>query len=603
MAKKGNFTIEELLSLPNFYFPTASPDRLKVAFYWDKTGRVELFVMDLSTKEINQVSKGQLPRSPRAGFIWTRDSKTIIFAKDKEGNEQFDLYKLDIETGESSVLVESKGQHYPGEASYNGNWITLLSNRDGQMNLYKVKLDGTLLKKLTDLPNPVFGGDWHPSDEWITVQTNETSDLKNQDIYIVKADGSELRKIVSMKVGSRDSPGTWSKDGKLLPITSDASGISRAGLYHYNTGKTEWFGKGEYEEHSICVTDDNRSLIAIRNKDASYRSILYDIESKEVRELKLPEGLVTGSQLILEGDSLLLNHQDPTHRPRLLAYDFKKDSYDVLIDAIYGRIDLSLFAGCEYISYKSTDDLTIYALLYKPRDILSGERLPAVVFVHGGPTAQDIRIFNSFVQVLVDQGYVVLQPNYRGSTGYGYEFEHMNIKDWGGGDLEDVAKGAEYLKGLPYVDPNRIAIFGGSYGGYMTYMQLVKRPDLWAAGVAWIGITDLKKLYDSSMEHFKYFLRMYMGNPSENADLWKERSAITYASHLRAPLLITHGLNDPRCPVEQARIFKNKLIELGYKEGKDFEYVELGEEGHGSIDIEQKIKSFNLRVDFLNRRV
>jgi len=148
-----------------------------------------------------------------------------------------------------------------------------------------------------------------------------------------------------------------------------------------------------------------------------------------------------------------------------------------------------------------------------------------------------------------------------------------------------------------------LAVFGGSYGGYMTLMQVVHKPGLWKAAVSWVGISNLEKLYEKSMEHFKYFLRWHMGDPQKNEELWRERSALTYADNTRAKLLLVHGVNDPRCPIEQSRLFRDKLVELGYVEGQDFEYVELTGEGHGSSDIAQKLRTYTLLVDFLKRRL
>ena len=141
-----------------------------------------------------------------------------------------------------------------------------------------------------------------------------------------------------------------------------------------------------------------------------------------------------------------------------------------------------------------------------------------------------------------------MQPNIRGSTGYGVLWRDANIKDWGGGDLEDVAAGAEYLKTLPFVDSQRIGIFGGSFGGFMSFLAVVKKPDLFKVGVPWIGITDLHTLFEEDMEHFKYYFRQQMGDPEKDYDLWRDRSAVTHADKLRAKLLILHGANDPRCP-------------------------------------------------------
>ena len=328
---------------------------------------------------------------------------------------------------------------------------------------------------------------------------------------------------------------------------------------------------------------------------------MYDVETGERRDLNLPAGIASGSEFVLNDTALLVSYSTATTRPSLILYNLADDSYETLIHAEYGTIDPSVFVESEYVHYTSFDGRDIPAILYRPRDIPAGAKLPAIVEVHGGPTAQFFRGFNGFVQFLVDRGYVVLEPNIRGSTGYGVEFRDMARNDWGGADLEDVAAGATYLKGLDYIDPQRVAVYGGSYGGYMTFMAAVKKPELWKSAVAWVGITDLRKLYDGQMEHFKYYLREQMGDPDQNAELWRERSAITYADGLRAKLLMVHGANDPRCPVEQSRIFRDRLLELGRTEGDDFEYVEFGDEGHGSADIQQKIRTYTLLADYLDR--
>ncbi len=146
---------------------------------------------------------------------------------------------------------------------------------------------------------------------------------------------------------------------------------------------------------------------------------------------------------------------------------------------------------------------------------------------------------------------------------------------------------------------------GGSYGGYSTNMQMLNYPELYAAGISQVGITDLTALYEESMPHFKTALERHLGSPKENEALYKDRSPVTHVENLAAPLSIIHGVNDPRCPISQARLFRDALFEEGYNEGEDgdFEYNELGEEGHGSTDIDNKIRSFELVADFLERRM
>ena len=154
------------------------------------------------------------------------------------------------------------------------------------------------------------------------------------------------------------------------------------------------------------------------------------------------------------------------------------------------------------------------------------------------------------------------------------------------------------------MDKARIGIFGGSYGGYITFLAVTKKHELWAAACAWIGISHLKTFYEHSKPHFKYFIRMNMGDPEKNSELWEDRSALNFVQNVKCPILIVHGVNDPRCPVEESRQFRDKLIELGKKEGEDFEYVEFSDEGHGAYtDMSMRTRTFKLFLDFFNRKL
>ncbi|MCK4844768.1 MAG: S9 family peptidase, partial [Candidatus Heimdallarchaeota archaeon] len=232
-----------------------------------------------------------------------------------------------------------------------------------------------------------------------------------------------------------------------------------------------------------------------------------------------------------------------------------------------------------------------------------------LVNVHGGPTGQYFRMFDMFSQIFSHEGFVILNPNIRGSTGYGKEFMELNLNDWGGGDAKDVIWAKKYLETLDYVDPERIGVFGGSYGGYMTFIQLTKYADAgWKTGSAWIGISHLKTMFDKSKPHFKYFLTLHMGQYEQNKDLWDDRSAMTHIEKITAPIQLIHGVNDPRCPIEESRQFRDKLIEMGWKESTEgentYEYVEFTDEGHGAFsDIDMRIRTFKLFIDFFKRRL
>lgn len=596
--------LEDIMHLPSVYFPAISNNGKRLAYYWDVSGTMELYVIDLPDGAPQQISKGNVPKSLRAGFIWSQDDKRVVFAKDVGGNEQHDLYSMDIASGEVSQLTNTpKAQDYAVEFSPDDQWISMLSNRDGQLSLYKLASNGSEAVRLTTFANPVQGGQWSPDGSRLAITANESKDLRNADIYVVSADGSQCQRVLQVNEGSKDRPVAWLPDGRRLAITSDASGVNRPGILSLDSESVTWLGIDGVDESAVSVSENGKHLATLRNQDATISVIIHDLDAGTETILGSESGLAIWPDFALNDTTLVMAQASSTRHRELLTVNLATGEEHSLTPVDYGSIDTNAFVGSAHIRYTSSDGVSIPAVLSAPANLAQDAKAPAVVIVHGGPTAQFFRAFDPFVQVLVDRGYVVLQPNVRGSTGYGVEFRDMNLNDWGGGDLEDVAAGVDYLKALGTVDPDRIVVFGGSYGGYMTFMAMVKKPDLWKAGIAWIGITDLHRLYDKSMEHFKYYLRTLMGDPQENADLWKDRSAINFVDNIKAKLLILHGVNDPRCPIEQSRIFRDRMLELGYKENDDFEYIEFADVGHASSDIGQKTATYKLIVDYLDRTI
>jgi dipeptidyl aminopeptidase/acylaminoacyl peptidase len=609
--RQPRIPLEDLCRLPSFFFPLVSWKGDRVAFYWDKTGRLELFVMDLATRSVRQVSHGETPRALRTGFAWTRDDKEIAFGKDTGGNEQHDIYAIDVETSAVRQLTsDPSAEEHAGEWSPDDQWLLVNTNKrlpespdkPGQLNLWKVKRDGSSYVPLTRHAFPAFATGWSKDGTKIAYVTNEDmTDLKNRDGYIVDPAGGTPRKVWSVRKGSQDSFGGWHPDSRRIAVASDASGDNRVGILDTETGEVRWLSAEGIEEHPLRFSKDGKMLACVRNRESSVTPVIYDVATGKARTLKLPEGYAVGAQFFDEDRKLLVTYSTDVTRSSLVAYDLATDTYETLLDAEYGSIDRAVFVNAKHVYYPTFDGKQIPAILYTPKDIAPGEKLPAIVHVHGGPTGQWFRGFDPFAQFLADRGFVVIEPNIRGSTGYGVEFRDAAIKDWGGADLEDVAAAATYLKTLPYVDGSRLVVFGGSYGGFMTFIAATKKPDIWRAAIAWVGISDLHRMWDESKEHFRYFLREQMGDPEKDRALWRDRSAIEFAHQLKAKLLMVHGVNDPRCPVSQSRIFRDRLLELGKKEGRDFEYVELGEEGHGSADIQQKIRTFTILADYLDR--
>ncbi len=612
--------LEALASLPTLAHPTASPDGDEVAAYYDDTGRNELHVFDVESGDRSQWSDGNVPRNARWFVKWGADGERVFFHVDEDGDEQNDIHAIS-RSGDVEQVVEMDGQVILNDVGDDGRTLILGSSRDGQMNLFRHDLQTDETEKITEYDRATGGATLSPDCERIAYSTNESDDFDNRDVYVADADGSNPRNLALGEVGGESGPVDWGPDGQQLLVEDNSANLGRIGVYNLKSESVRWLGDGEYEESATAFLPDGNRVIGTRVRDAVTVPVVYDLETGEATEFDLPEGVASFSRSgnpILGEDHVLLTHTSPTTRSELLAYDLSTHEYETLVEAEYGPFSPDDFADAEYVTFDSDgvpetpqaaiehdtyETFEIGALLYD-----SGERpSPLVVNPHGGPRARDTKRFDLYTQVLVSQGFSVLKVNYRGSTGRGRSFVRELHDDWGGAEQGDVATGVEHvLTEYDWLDEDRVVVFGGSYGGYSAYWQLVQYPELYDAGIAWIGVTDLFDMFENTMPHFRTeLLETYLGTPDENPELYEERSPVTHVENVDAPAFLIHGVNDRRVPVSQARIFRDALLDADYEEGEnaDFEYRELGEEGHASSDQEQKLRTFRLLSDFLDRRV
>ncbi len=610
--------LEELATLPTLAHPTTSPGGEEVAFYYDITGRNELHVIDVCSGETTQWSDGEVPRNARWPVDWAADGDCIFFHLDDDGNEQNDIYALSRD-GDLEPVIEMDGQVAINDVGEDGKTLIVGSSRDGQMNLYRHDLASGETTKITNYERAAGGAQLSPNCDRMAYATNESDDYDNRDVYVADTDGSNPRNLDIGETGAESSPADWGPDGERLLVGDNSEDLGRIGVYDIDTDEVTWLGDGEYEESPRAFMPDGKRILGNRSRDAEVVPIVYDLETGEATEFDLPGGVASfGKDAILDDDRVVVTHTTPTQRPELLVYDVSTHQYETLVDAEYGPFDPEDFADAEYftvhsegipetrqagVEHEPYDKLEIGALLYD-----SGRRpSPLIVNPHGGPRARDVKRFNLYTQVLVSLGFSVLQVNYRGSTGHGREFVEELHDDWGGAEQGDVVVATEHvLEEYDWLDEDQVVVFGGSYGGYSAYWQMVQYPDLYQAGIAWIGLTDLEDMFENTMPHFRTeLMQKYLGTPEENPELYEERSPVNHVENLDAPIFVVHGVNDRRVPVSQARIFRDALDQLGYEEGEDgdYEYRELGEEGHASSDQDQKLRMFESLADFLERRV
>ena len=603
------FTPEELARLPAYHHPRVGPDGERIAFYYDATGRNELYVQDIESGEREQLSDGEVPRAARWPIAWDPRGDRIYFHLDDDGDEQNDIWELTLD-GEASPVVETEGQAVLDDVHEDGPRLLYGSDEGEQLNLYAFDRETGETEQLTANDKPVRGGSFAPTAEGIAYTTNETESLENRDAYVMAADGSGKCRLELGETGSQSRPVDWHPEGDRLLVADDTEDFTHAGVYDLESDDVRWLSDGSAEESPGAVGPDGESAFALRSEEAKRTPVRYDLEHGDDESLDLQDGVasIAGGEHFLADGRVVVSQTTPNSRSSLFAYDLESAATDTLVEPDYGDIDPDAFVDAEFVTYESTGGFEIGALFYDARDRPAGsadEVTPGVVKVHGGPHGQSMQSFDLYAQFLVSQGYSVLLPNYRGSVGRGREFQQAILGDWGGGEQADIAAGGRWLGNRAFVDEDRLAVFGGSYGGYSAYCQLTMHPEIWKTGVAWIGITDLQLLYDESMPHFKATLEQQLGDPEENEALWTERSPISHVGAMQAPVFIVHGVNDPRCPVSQARVFRDALEERGWEAGPEgeFEYEELEEEGHGSSDAEQKVRAFGLIGEFFERRL
>lgn len=624
--RTGDETLRQLAELPTMAHPTASSDGTEIALYYDGGGRNEVYVLDVGTGTLEQWTDGDAARSVRWSIEWGADDERVYFPVDHDGDEQNDIHAVDRD-GTVEPVVDLDGLNVLHDVSDDGEALLVASTAGGQLNLYRHDLGEGETTRLTEYDRAVGFAQFSPEGDRISFGTNESDEYDNFDAYVMDADGSNPRNLNVGETGAESAPGGWHPDGDRLLVSDNSGGMGRCGVYDLRTGEVTWFGDQEFEEHPLFFTPDGERFVATRVRGVSIVPVVYDVRTGEGREFDIPDGVVEfGHQngmgrcrtSILDENTVVVTHTTATKRPELLAYDLSTDEYEVLLPAEHGPFDDEQFGEAEHFTFRSDGvpradahavdldpypELDVDALLYD-----SGARpSPLIVNPHGGPRSKNVEEFDLYTQFLLLRGYSVLQVNYRGSTGRGREFVEELYGDWGGAEQGDIATGVEYVVDeYDWIDRNRVAVFGASYGGYSAYWQLVQYPELYDAGVAWIGLTDLEDMYENTMAHFQSeTIVKYLGDLDENPELYEQRSPVTHAANLDAPLLVLHGVNDPRVPVSQARRFRDELEENGFEEGRDgdFEYVELGGEGHASSDVDHKTRTFRQLDRFLDRRL
>ena len=612
MEDTKNMSIEELVRLPLQMFFISSNDGQFVYFYSNKTGKNEIYQFSTKEKSLRKLTNGEAPKTPRFPMKISKDDKYLFYLKDPvEGNEKYNIYSFNVETGKESQITDTpNSMDLFIDTMNNNSEIIFISDRMNSITqIFKANRDGSKVEQLTHHNNHVdmLHGDIKISHDgkFIIYTTNESSITKNGDLWKYSFDKGTSEKILSLSEGSFETVSCWAKDDNSVVIGTDKFGYQKVGILNISTNEFRWFGSKEFDEEFANFYEDNNEILVLRYDGAITKIVAYNIHTNSERELKLPSGINIPDRKILPGLRFLIKNSNSNHRLRALLYDLQSDTYEEIIRSEHGNFSENDFYKGEYIFYESEKGIKIYSLLYYPKT-KENSKFPAIIVPHGGPTGQYFDTFMENAQVFCNSGYVLLFPNVRGSTGYGIEFRDACINDWGGKDLIDIEFGIKYLQNLPFVDTKRIGITGGSYGGFMTYIAMTKIPNYFKAGSAVVGISDLLLDYEETKKTFPvlaHYFEEQMGIPDNDKTraLWKDRSAVNFLEQMTGILQIIHTTNDPRCTISQAETVKNKLIKLGKKVGEDFFYEIFSNAGHGSAEISFRLEYFKKQIDFFNK--
>ncbi len=592
--------VERVIGVPDLELFDLSKNGKTALALSNRTGSYQLAALDVRGGKLRPVSHG------KERVAWARisnDSESVCFSRDFGGKEEHQLFTVPLEEGEE----EEQLTRLPPTRAFNFNW----SNGDDRIALAGATqdtngvwtIDSSSGQHLQIYQNRhwVFNPEWSKDDSRICVSAKTTEHPTALELVFLSPEKEQEPVIYTPKADSENTNGGWHPSEPWILFKTDARGQYELGVYKTDTRELSYLNGADLglDFPVFAWMPDGKSVYYLATNNGRTRLYIEPIDSSEPpREIPLPEGYHAGFfgtsvKAAKSGDYFIFSWSSLSSPPTLSLHDLKTGRVETLNEHFS---DLPL-GRAEPVAYGSFDGRPIHGWFLKPARE-EGKR-PSVLWIHGGPAWEVADVWNPAIQSFLVAGYNLFAPNIRGSTGYGVEFQNLNIHDCGGADLKDVEEAAKYLQARADVDPSKIALVGASYGGFITFLATTKIPDYWAASAAIVGITDWKEMYELSDAAFKSFIERYFGKPEENPGLYYDRSAINFAQNLKAPLLIWHRGNDSRCPLAPVQKYADRLRELG----KDFEMNVVWDEGHGFQKTENLVRQYKAIIEFLDKKI
>jgi len=591
-------SIEALFKVPLIFSIDLTTDGSVVLYSSNATGLPHLYVLQTKpgTKP-QQITSGNDP--VMFGFL-SRGADHIVYLQDKDGNELHHLF-LVSKKGEEPQQITKNPYRTSGTGWHpNGKEVarSYVAKESCGLEICNVKTGENFVLK--EQKAPLFGVDYSHDGKWIAcTEMGGGKDPKNQQVTVVNRNDPQDTINYSFKDGSKEMFPSWSPGDRRLAFLSDVKGKNQVVIQDFKNEEHVFLDLKEGEEayeQEIGWAPESDKVYYIVSKHSRSNLYKHPLDGEKT-SLPFPKGAILLSRISKDGKTVVALHSSMSTPHSIYLCETDSNTVTPLTPRVY-EVNLSELAKPKSIWYKSSDGLNIHAWY-----LLAGygsPPYPAVVWPHGGPWWQTYDTWSPYLQSISQSGFAVLAPNFRGSTGYGAEFRNMDLSDAGGGDLEDVVSGAKWLAKQPEIDSSKIAIMGGSYGGFMTLIALTKKPEVFAAGVAFVPVTDWLEMYGLSDAAFRKFMEeLFEGSPEKREKLYRDSSPITYISQIKAPVLVSCGRHDSRCPIQPIEKFVQKL--KGMHHPHKFKVEE--KEGHGFARVKASIREVRTAVEYLREHL
>jgi len=581
---------------------TFSHDGTRILMSSDATGVFNVYAQPVAGGAAVQLTKSTTDSHFAVSFF-PKDDR-FLYRVDGGGNELTHIFvsEKDGSTKDLTPAAKAKAQFYGWSKDRKAFYIATNERDPKYFDLYRYATDGYARTLVYTNDAGYQLGAVSPGDRYLALtKANNNADSNVFIVDIASKKKTEPKLVTKHEGMVQNSALDFTPDGKKFLYTTDGAGeFTQAWTYDVKTGKRAVLASSKWDVSYVAYSENGRYRVTVTNEDA--RSVL-KIETKKGAAVA-PKDLPAGDIVNIEFDRAekqaafyLASDRTPAD---LYVLDLTTGISKRLSNNLNPKVNPEHLVSTTVIRYKSFDGLEIPALLYKPLDAGSDARVPALVWVHGGPGDQSRVGYSNLLQYFVNHGYAVLAVNNRGSSGYGKTFFHLDDKKHGDVDLKDCVFARTYLATLDWVDGNRIGIIGGSYGGYMTVAALAFEPDAFDVGVDIFGVTNWVRTLENIpawWASFRDALYAEMGDPATDKERLTARSPLFHAKNIKKPLLVIQGKNDPRVLKAES----DEIVAAVKKNGVPVEYLVFEDEGHGFQKRANNIAAAEKTLAFLDR--